>query len=104
MSYFDKHESFESVTVAVSECDVEAGKVYHAIRDLIHDPSFDYLEREEKVHGYLSKQFPTIANPAPLGLCSFALTCFILCMMYCGAAGGEHSLHINSSSISHNKL
>lgn len=33
----------------------------------------------------MSKQFPTIGNPAPLGLCGFALTTFVLSMFNVGA-------------------
>lgn len=51
---------------------------------LIHNPTYQYLNEVEKVQGYLSKQFPTIANPAPLGLCGFALTTFVLSMMNAG--------------------
>lgn len=51
------------------------------------NPTWEYMEREEKVHGFLSKQFPTLANPAPLGLCGFALTTFILSMFNAGAVG-----------------
>lgn len=56
------------------------------------NPTYEYLEREEKVHGFLSKQFPTIANPAPLGLCAFALTTFILSMFNAGAATSKLSI------------
>jgi len=41
------------------------------------NPGFNN-EKEDKLHGFLSRQFPTIANPAPLGLCGFALTTFVL--------------------------
>ena len=43
-----------------------------------------YLQAEQ-VAGYLGKQFPTIGNPAPLGLCGFALTTFVLSMFNVGA-------------------
>jgi hypothetical protein len=55
----------------------------------VGNPTYAYLEREEKVHGFLSRQFPTIANPAPLGLCAFALTTFILSMYNAGAASSK---------------
>jgi hypothetical protein len=44
------------------------------------NPTHKYM----KSKGHLSKQFPTIANPAPLGLCAFALTTFVLSMMNAG--------------------
>lgn len=46
------------------------------------NPSYIY---QEEVNGFLSKQFPTIGNPAPLGLCGFALTTFVLSMYNVGA-------------------
>jgi len=42
-------------------------------------------EEEEEFKGFLSKQFPTIANPAPLGLSAFALTTWLLSMYNVGA-------------------
>lgn len=50
----------------------------------ITNPTWEYYTREEKLHGFLSQQFPTTANPAPLGLCGFALTTFVLSMMNAG--------------------
>lgn len=50
----------------------------------ITNPTWEYYAREEKLHGFLSQQFPTTANPAPLGLCGFALTTFVLSMMNAG--------------------
>ena len=55
------------------------------IADFQRNRSYAYFEREEKLNGFLSQQFPTIANPAPLGLCAFALTTFVLSMMNAGA-------------------
>lgn len=40
---------------------------------------------EAEFHGFLSQRFPQIANPAPLGLCAFALTTFVLSMYNAGA-------------------
>lgn len=54
----------------------------------IANPTYKYFETNEKLHGFLSQQFPTIANPAPLGLCGFALTTFVLSMMNAGAIVG----------------
>lgn len=51
---------------------------------IVANPTYDYFQREEKLQGFLSKQFPTIANPAPLGLCGFALTTFVLSMINAG--------------------
>ena len=51
----------------------------------VANPTYRYFEKEEKLHGFLSQQFPTIANPAPLGLCAFALTTFVLSMYNTGA-------------------
>jgi hypothetical protein len=65
--------------------------------------TFDYFH-EEGVKGHLSKQYPTIANPAPLGLCAFALTTFVLSMMNAGVIVGLYSsrfvdriFHLNSN-------
>ena len=44
-----------------------------------------YQEDDEEFKGFLSKQFPTIANPAPLGLAAFALTTWVLSMYNVGA-------------------
>jgi len=52
---------------------------------LITNPTYKYFEKEEKLHGFLSQQFPTTANPAPLGLAAFALTTFVLSMLNAGA-------------------
>lgn len=51
----------------------------------VANPTYQYFQTEEKLHGFLSQQFPTIANPAPLGLCAFALTTFVLSMYNMGA-------------------
>jgi hypothetical protein len=58
---------------------IEAGhKDYQQIPQNLSNAGYEYYKREEKLHGFLSQQFPTIANPAPLGLCGFALTTFVL--------------------------
>ena len=46
---------------------------------------YNAIEEDEEFKGFLSKQFPTIANPAPLGLCAFALTTWVLSMYNVGA-------------------
>ena len=56
---------------------------------LISNPTYVYYEKEEKLHGFLSQQFPTTANPAPLGLAAFALTTFVLSMFNAGAIVGK---------------
>ena len=56
---------------------------------LIQNPTFAYYETHEKLHGFLSKQYPTIGNPAPLGLCAFALTTFVMSMYNAGAIIGK---------------
>jgi len=56
---------------------------------IVSNPTFEYFEKEEQIRGYLSRQFPTIANPAPLGLCAFALTTFCLSMYNAGAADSK---------------
>jgi succinate-acetate transporter protein len=61
--------------------DVEAGHSHMEVAN----PGYKYFQTEEKLHGFLSQQFPTIANPAPLGLCAFALTTFVLSMYNTGA-------------------
>ena len=63
-------------------------------KKIVANPTYEYFEREEKVHGYLSKQFPTIANPAPLGLCAFAMTVFVLSMMNAGTGTGEDVIRL----------
>jgi hypothetical protein len=50
----------------------------------IRNLRWEFFEKEERIYGYLSKQYPTTANPAPLGLCGFALTTFVLSMMNAG--------------------
>lgn len=40
---------------------------------------------EAEWHGFLSQRFHQIANPAPLGLCAFAVTTFVLSMYNAGA-------------------
>jgi len=55
----------------------------------VANPTYEYFEKEEQIRGYLSRQFPTIANPAPLGLCGFALTTFVLSMFNAGAADSK---------------
>jgi len=50
----------------------------------VSNKTYRYLEEVEGVKGGLSKQFPTIANPAPLGLGGFALTTFVLSMFNAG--------------------
>jgi len=50
-----------------------------------HNANPNYEEDDEEFKGFLSKQFPTIANPAPLGLSAFALTTWVLSMYNVGA-------------------
>ncbi len=45
---------------------------------------WEFFQKEEQIYGYLSRQFPTTGNPAPLGLGGFALTTFVLSMMNAG--------------------
>jgi succinate-acetate transporter protein len=78
--------------------DVEVGipgrEVSSHDRDVqVANPTYKYFEREEKLHGFLSQQFPTIANPAPLGLAAFALTTFVLSMYNTGAIVSLRSQH-----------
>ena len=63
---------------------------------IISNPTYKYFQTEEKLHGFLSQQFPTIANPAPLGLSAFALTTFTLSMYNTGALGPIVSLRAGS--------
>ena len=56
---------------------------------LVQNPTYTYFQTNEKLHGFLSQQFPTIANPAPLGLCGFALTTFVLSFYNAGAIIGK---------------
>lgn len=81
--------------------DVEIGTIqYKQVpqigNSIVTNPTFEYFDKIEKVHGYLSKQFPTTANPAPLGLCAFALTTFVLSMMN---AGGLRSIWSSSNGV-----
>jgi hypothetical protein len=46
----------------------------------------------EEFHGFLSRQFPQTANPAPLGLGGFALTTFVLSMFNAGAIVGMFAM------------
>lgn len=55
----------------------------------VSNKTYRHLEEVHGVKGGLSKQFPTIANPAPLGLAGFALTTFVLSMMNAGVIVGE---------------
>lgn len=66
------------------------------VKQLITNPNYEYANSIEKYQGYLSKQFPTTANPAPLGLCGFALTCFVLS---CMNAGGLVSIHASNGVV-----
>eukprot|EP01039_Chlorochromonas_danica_P003752 gene3751-4101_t len=52
---------------------------------LVQNPTYAYYKQHEKLHGFLSQQFPTIANPAPMGLCAIALPLFVLSMYNAGA-------------------
>ena len=51
---------------------------------LVTNPTYDYFQKEDKLHGFLSQQFPTTANPAPLGLSAFALTTLVLSLYNAG--------------------
>lgn len=62
-----------------------ANHTYLVEKNAVANPTHLYFEREEKLNGFLSQQFPTIANPSPLGLCAFALTTFVLSMFNAGA-------------------
>ena len=68
------------------ELDMEVGVAGQQYNEPpVANPTYKYFQTEEKLHGFLSQQFPTIANPAPLGLCAFALTTFVLSMFNTGA-------------------
>jgi hypothetical protein len=54
-----------------------------------HQHSLSKQQESEEFHGFLSRQFPQIANPAPLGLGGFALTTFVLSMFNAGAIVGK---------------
>ncbi len=68
---------------------------------IIANPTYDYFNREEKLQGFLSKQFPTIANPAPLGLCGFALTTFVLSLMNAGGLVCKFIVSLSYLLVSH---
>lgn len=53
---------------------------------IVANPTYQYANSIKGEHwqGFLSRQFPTIANPAPLGLCAFALTTFVLSLYNAG--------------------
>lgn len=76
-----------SIKSSSSSRDVEAGhEVCCHDRDTkVANPTHKYFQREEKLNSFLSQQFPTIANPAALGLCAFVLTTFFLSMYNSGA-------------------
>jgi hypothetical protein len=76
--------------------DVEIG-----VKDVHHNDHAELVHHEnkskrdaEEFHGFLSRQFPQIANPAPLGLGGFALTTFVLSMFNAGAIVGKSSYHV----------
>lgn len=56
----------------------------------------DYSKHVEEYQGFLSRRYPSIANPAPLGLCAFGLSCFILSMMN---SGGLISIHASQGVV-----
>lgn len=66
---------------------------------LIANPTYQYHQTEEKLHGFLSQQFPTIANPAPLGLCAFAFTTFVLSLYNTGALGEYVALNPGAQGV-----
>lgn len=66
---------------------------------LVGNPTFQYPQTEEKLHGFLSQQFPTIANPAPLGLAAFAFTTFTLSLYNSGAIGDYVALNPGSQGV-----
>ncbi len=89
--YGDKQKMSSDLT-AIQLNNIEAGEKGANYKSVPHtengaiitNPTYDYFEKEEKLNGFLSKQFPTIANPAPLGLCGFALTTFVLSLYNAG--------------------
>lgn len=67
----------------------EEGKHYQSVVTtdtgaIVANPTYEYAIKGEHFQGFLSRQFPTIANPAPLGLCSFALTTLVLSLFNAG--------------------
>jgi len=74
----------------------DQAKAYHLVnvasdgKAQVTNPNYEYANNVEKYQGFLSRQFPTTANPAPLGLCCFGLTTFVLSMIN---AGGLISIH-----------
>ena len=50
----------------------------------ITNPNYKYANDIEHYQGFLSKQFPATANPAPLGLCCFGLSAFVLGVVNAG--------------------
>eukprot|EP00981_Chlorochromonas_danica_P011802 scaffold4280_cov169-Ochromonas_danica.AAC.1 len=65
---------------------LESGKqIDYAHPTLNQNPNYIYYQQAEKLHGFLSRQYPTIANPAPLGLCAFGMTTFVISMYNAGA-------------------
>eukprot|EP01039_Chlorochromonas_danica_P010631 gene10631-11782_t len=65
--------------------EVEIKALEEGLQQMVMNPTYGYFQTQEKLHGFLSQQFPTIANPAPLGFCAFALTTFVLSMYNTGA-------------------
>jgi len=55
----------------------------------ITNPNFDYANSIEHYQGFLSKQFPTTANPAPLGMNAFALSLLVFSLINAGGLVGK---------------
>lgn len=84
---FEQFQQFKALLKLTGPMGGQQANGQSSSSDCAHPPNLSnptYLQAEQ-VAGYLGKQFPTIGNPAPLGLCGFALTTFVLSMFNVGA-------------------
>ena len=83
-----------------SDEDIEIGtKVsYHHVPQIgevkVRTSSYDFFEREDKMRSFLSYQYPKVADPTPLGLSAFALTCLVLSLYNAGGLTCKRFAHI----------
>ena len=74
-------------------------QVLKVAENAVANPTYQYLQTEEKLHGFLSQQFATTGNSAPLGFCGFALTTFTISIYNTGALGPQVALNGNNQGV-----
>ena len=52
-------------TIIKTDLDIEEGATSY---ENVANPTYKYFQTEEKLHGFLSQQFPTIANPVMISI------------------------------------